>query len=97
MGCGHSLRRHGRSDGISCARERNQERVPLRVDLTAIFRCERGTQQALVLCEHVRVTTITEALQEFCQARDVRKQEASPFRSAQASDVRPRADDDCRP
>ena len=45
----------GRTDGITCARKDDEERVALRVDLVAVVYCECLAEQATVLCQHFAV------------------------------------------
>ncbi len=61
------------------ARERDEERVALRVDLVAVVGCEGLPQQALVIGEHLPVA-VAELLDEPGRSLDVREQEGDRTR-----------------
>ncbi len=68
------LRRDGGRDRILRARERDEERVALRVDLTAAVGVERSSQDPLVLGKGVAVE-VAELLEEPRRPFDVREEE----------------------
>ena len=59
---------------ITRARERNEERVALRVDLDPVVRGERCTKRAAMLAERVGVA-VTELVQQLRRALDVGEEE----------------------
>ena len=63
-----------RSDRVRGLAERDEERVPLRVDLDASVPLERIAEQGAVLCESDYVA-VTELLEEASRAFDVGEDE----------------------
>jgi hypothetical protein len=70
-----SLRVSRRGDRIGRARERNEERIALRVDLHPTVPRPDRAQLTVVLSEKVGVLSIADFLQEPCRSLDVRKEE----------------------
>ena len=69
-----TLRRHGRRHGVRGALEGRKKPVPRRVDLVAIPRLERLTQQSPVLRQHLGIP-VAQVLEEACGVLDVAEQE----------------------
>ena len=65
----------GGGDRTGSGRERDEERVALRVDLDAVVRGERGPKDAPVLCERLGVPVGAERVQQAGRALDVREEE----------------------
>jgi hypothetical protein len=72
--CEFSLDVHRRGDRVARTRERDEERVPLRVHFEPAVASERGTHDAAVLREHVGVA-LPELVKQPRGALDVREEE----------------------
>ena len=64
----------GRQQRVARAGERDEEAVPLRVDLVAPVGLERGAQECLVLVQHRRVL-VAQLLHEARRSLDVGEEE----------------------
>ena len=64
----------GGEQGVACAREGDEERVSLRVDLVAAVSSEGRPQQTLMLAEHLSVA-VPQLLDEPRRPLDVREEE----------------------
>src|SRR5262249_20607788 len=72
---GHgALCRYGRRHGMRGALEGREKPIPRRVDLVAIPRLERLTQQAPVLRQHLGIP-VAQVLEEACGVLDIAEQE----------------------
>ena len=74
MGCESALRVESCCYGISGGRERDEERVALRIDLGAIVARECPTEKAAVRSERLGVS-LAEHAEERCRALDVGEEE----------------------
>ena len=69
-----ALRLDGRGDGVSRAREHEEEGVALRVDLDPVARRERVADDSPVRRQHLAVV-VAEALEELRRVLDVGEDE----------------------
>jgi hypothetical protein len=69
-----ALAGHGGGDGVPCARESDEERVALRVDLVVLELRECRTQQACVGRKDL-VVGLAELSEQPCRPLDVREEE----------------------
>ena len=69
-----ALRLDSRGDGITRAREDEEEGVALRVDLDPVAGREGAAHDSPVRCQHLPVV-VTEALEELRRVLDVREDE----------------------
>jgi hypothetical protein len=68
------LRGHGGGNRVPCARERNEERIALRVDLVTVELFDRLAEQPRVRRQNV-VVPVAELLQQPRRPFDIREEE----------------------
>jgi hypothetical protein len=69
----------GREDRVASAREGDEERIPLRVDLVTSVRSERLAQQPLMFRKHLSVA-LAQLLEQPRRSLDVGEQEGDGAR-----------------
>jgi hypothetical protein len=68
---------HRRRDGLSNAREGNEEAIALRADLHAALRGKRSSQEPAVLGQNGRVPFRTKLLQQRCRLLDIGEEQGN--------------------